>query len=51
MKVLSDPEVKQFFAERGAETMPGTRSEASTYINSELAKWKDVIVKGKIERL
>jgi tripartite-type tricarboxylate transporter receptor subunit TctC len=49
VKVLNDPDVKQFFAERGAETMPGTRAEASTFVNSELAKWKDVIVKGKIE--
>lgn len=49
VKVLAEPDVKQFFADRGAETMPGTRAEASTFVNAELAKWKDVIVKGKIE--
>lgn len=49
VKVLNEPDVKQFFAERGAETLPGSRAEASSFINSELAKWKEVIVKGKIE--
>jgi tripartite-type tricarboxylate transporter receptor subunit TctC len=49
VKVLKEPDVVQFFAERGAETMPGTRAEAASFVNSELTKWKDVIVKGKIE--
>ncbi|MES2785361.1 MAG: tripartite tricarboxylate transporter substrate binding protein [Pseudomonadota bacterium] len=49
VKVLNDPEVKAFFAERGAETLPGTRAQAASFVNAELAKWKDVIVKGKIE--
>jgi tripartite-type tricarboxylate transporter receptor subunit TctC len=50
-KVLADPEVKEFFAQRGAETMPGSRAAASQFINGELAKWKNVIVKSNIEQL
>jgi len=49
VKVLNDPEVKAFFAERGAETMPGTREQAAGFVNAELAKWKTVIVNSKIE--
>lgn len=49
VKVLNDPEVKTFFAERGAEILPGTREQAATFVNSELAKWKDVIIKSKVE--
>lgn len=49
VKVLNDPEVKAFFAERGAETMPGTREQAAAFVDAELVKWKSVIVNSKIE--
>lgn len=48
-KVLADPEVKEFFAQRGADIIPGTRSGASEFVNGELAKWKKVITTSNIE--
>lgn len=48
-KVLQDPEVTAFFAERGAQTIPGSRGDAASFIQGELAKWKDVITKSQIE--
>lgn len=46
---LNDPEVKEFFAGRGAEVMPGSRRAAADFIGAELAKWGDVIRKGNIK--
>lgn len=49
VKILNEPDVKAFFDGRGAVTMPGTRQQASDFVNKELAKWGDVIRKGNIE--
>ena len=48
-QVLNDPEVKEFFAGRGSVVIPGTRAQATAFINAELTKWGTVIREGKIE--
>ena len=44
----SDPSVNQRFAAAGIETAAMPSAEFSAYITSELAKWRDVVVKAGI---
>src|SRR5690606_34696019 len=49
--MLREDDIKQFVAERGAQTMPGTRAQAGQFIAGELQKWNDIIVAGNIPKL
>jgi len=47
-EILDKPSMKEFLAARGAEPMPGTREDATTFIAAELKKWGNVIREGNI---
>ena len=48
--VLALPEVKQRFDELGVIPQGGTPEELSALLTKEIAKWKDVVAKAKIEK-
>ncbi len=48
--VLALPEVKQRFGELGVVPKGGTPEELSALLTREIAKWKDVVAKAKIEK-
>jgi tripartite-type tricarboxylate transporter receptor subunit TctC len=45
---LEDPEVARKLRDIGAEPAPMSRAEVKAFISSEIAKWRDVVVKGNI---
>ena len=47
-KVLSDPEVKAFFARIGTELTGGTPDDLAKFLDAEIAKWDGVVKKGNI---
>jgi tripartite-type tricarboxylate transporter receptor subunit TctC len=47
-KVLSDPAVKQQLAQVGAEAKPSSPDEFGHLIQSEIAKWGEVVRKAGI---
>jgi len=49
--ILAEDDMKHYAAERGAQTLPGTREQARQFIAGELAKWKEIITVGKIQQL
>ena len=49
--ILVEDDIKAYTGERGAQTLPGTRAQASQFIGSELKKWDEIITAGKIEKL
>jgi tripartite-type tricarboxylate transporter receptor subunit TctC len=48
--VLALPEVKQRFAELGVIPQGGSPEELAALLTKEIAKWKDVVAKAKIEK-
>ena len=48
--VLALPEVKRRFDELGVVSQGGTPEELGTLLAKEIAKWKDVVAKAKIEK-
>jgi tripartite-type tricarboxylate transporter receptor subunit TctC len=48
--VLALPDVKQRFAELGVVPQGGTPEELNGLLTKEIAKWKDVVAKAKIEK-
>ena len=48
--VLALPDVKQRFGELGVVPQGGTPEELSALLTKEIAKWKDVVAKAKIEK-
>lgn len=49
--VLAEGDMKQYAAERGAQTLPGTREQARQFIAGELKKWNEIISAGNIPKL
>lgn len=45
---VADPQVRQRFAELGAEPQASTPEELAKFIVSETAKWRDIIVRGGV---
>lgn len=48
-KLLKDPELMARLATMSNETTPGTPAQAAEFINSEVARWTDVIKKGNMK--
>jgi tripartite-type tricarboxylate transporter receptor subunit TctC len=48
---LSDPALREKFAEQGAEPMIFTPDELGKFISSEIAKWRGIIVKAGIPQI
>ena len=49
--ILAEDDMRQYAAERGAQTLPGTREQAQQFIAGELKKWDDIITAGNIPKL
>ncbi|MDQ2139967.1 tripartite tricarboxylate transporter substrate binding protein [Alcaligenaceae bacterium B3P038] len=49
--ILVEDDLKNYAAERGAQTLPGTRAQASQFIAAELKKWDEIITAGNIPKL
>jgi tripartite-type tricarboxylate transporter receptor subunit TctC len=49
--ILAEPDMKSYVAERGAQTLPGTRDDAGKFIGAELGKWNEIITAGNIPKL
>jgi len=49
--ILAEEDMKQYAAERGAQTLPGTREQARQFIAGELKKWNEIITAGNIPKL
>ena len=49
--ILVEEDMKQYAAERGVQTLPGTRDQAQQFIAKELDKWNDIITAGSIPKL
>ncbi|MBV7481710.1 tripartite tricarboxylate transporter substrate binding protein [Bordetella sp. BOR01] len=49
--ILVEDDMKNYAAERGAQTLPGTRQQASQFIAGELKKWDEIITAGNIPKL
>ncbi|MVW73537.1 tripartite tricarboxylate transporter substrate binding protein [Bordetella sp. 15P40C-2] len=49
--ILAEDDMKRYVGERGAQTLPGSREDASRFIASELSKWNDIITAGNIPKL
>src|SRR5262245_13122048 len=48
---LKDPEIKKKLNDLGADPLPMTPAEFKSFISAEVARWRDVIVKGNIPQL
>lgn len=49
--ILVEDDMKRYAAERGAQTLPGTRDQAQEFIVGELKKWNEIITEGNIPKL
>jgi len=49
--ILVEDDMKSYAAERGAQTLPGTRQQAAQFIAGELKKWNEIITVGNIPKL
>lgn len=49
--ILVEEDMKRYAAERGAQTLPGTREQAQQFIAKELKKWNEIITVGNIPKL
>lgn len=49
--ILAEDDMKRYTADRGAQTLPGTREQAGQFIASELDKWNEIITVGNIPKL
>lgn len=49
--ILAEQDMKQYVGGRGAQTLPGSREDASRFIAAELSKWNDIITAGNIPQL
>ena len=49
--ILREEDLQRYTSERGAQTLPGTREQATQIISSELKKWNEIITAGNIQKL
>lgn len=49
--MLEEEDMKRYVGDRGAQTLPGTREQASEFIAAELGKWNEIITVGNIPKL
>jgi hypothetical protein len=47
--ILSQPEIKQRFADMGMETVGGSAEQFSKFISNDIAKWRALVVKRNIK--